>query len=103
MSRPFGRLPEGLASSAAPRIAKRFNAISGGRVLDVGTDQGGFIDTLMNTLKDYEYFIGIDNCTSHNSIAEMKEARERFRGKPVEFLEMNGEDLGFEDHSFDTV
>ena len=72
-------------------------------MLDVGTDQGGFIDILMNTLKDYESFVGIDNCASHDSIAEMREARKHFRGKPVEFLEMDGEDLGFEDGSFDTV
>jgi SAM-dependent methyltransferase len=57
----------------------------------------------MNTLKDYESFIGIDNCTSHNSIEEMRDGRVHFRGKPVEFLQMNGEDLGFGDDSFDTV
>ena len=103
MGRRIGRLPKGLASSAAPEIAKRLGSISGGRVLDVGTDQGGFIDILMNALKDYESFVGIDNCTSHNSVAEMKDARRHFRGKPVEFLEMDGGDLGFEDGSFDTV
>jgi len=101
--RQVGRFPKGLKSSEAPRIAKRLGSISGGRVLDVATGQGGFIDTLMNTLKDYESFIGIDNCTSYDSVEEMREGRVHFRGRPVEFLEMNGEDMGFESGSFDTV
>ena len=103
MTREFGRLPKGLAGSEAPKIAKRLGSVSGGKVLDVATDQGGFIDTLMNTLKDYESFVGIDNCASHNSVEEMRDARKHFVGKPVEFLEMDGEDLAFEDASFDTV
>ncbi|HIH00645.1 TPA: hypothetical protein HA259_00930, partial [Thermoplasmata archaeon] len=57
MRKQIGRLPKGLRSSEAPRIAKRLASISGGRVLDVATGQGGFIDTLVNTLKDYESFI----------------------------------------------
>jgi len=103
MRRQVGPLPKYLASSEALKTAKRLGSISGGKVLDVATDQGGFIETLMNTLKDYESFIGIDNCASHNSVEEMKEARMHFRGRPVELLEMDGEDLGFEDGSFDTV
>ena len=101
--RKVGRLPEGLGSSEAPKIAKRLGLISGGRVLDVATGQGGFIDSLMNTLKDYESFIGIDSCASPESEEEMREGREHFKGKPVEFLKMNGEVMGFGDGSFDTV
>jgi SAM-dependent methyltransferase len=101
--RQVGRLPKGLGSSEAPKIAKRLGSISGGRVLDVATGQGGFIDTLMNTLKDYESFIGIDSGASHNSVEEMRDGRVHFKGKPVELLWMNGEDLGFGGGSFDTV
>ena len=103
MRRQAGPLPKSLQSSDAPRIAKRLESISGGEVLDVGTGQGGFIDTLMSTLKDYESFIGIDNCTSHNSAEEMREARLHFKGRPVEFLKMNAQKMGFGDGSFDTV
>lgn len=101
--RQVGRLPKGLESSEAPKIAKRLGSISGGRVLDVATGQGGFIDTLMNTLKDYESFIGIDNCASYDSAEEMRKGRVHFSGKPVELLWMDGEGLGFGDGSFDTV
>jgi len=101
--REVGDLPKGLKSSEALKIAKRLGSISGGRVLDVATGKGEFIDTLMNTLKDYKSFIGIDNCNSDNSAADMRDGRVHFKGKPVEFFEMNGEDLGFGDGSFDTV
>jgi len=101
--RPIGHLPRGLASSEAPKIAKKLKSISGGRVLDVATGQGAFIDTLMNTLKDFEFFIGIDNRASHNPLEEIMEGRAHFRGAPVELLWMDGEDMGFGDGSFDTV
>jgi ubiquinone/menaquinone biosynthesis C-methylase UbiE len=96
-------LPKGLASSNAGKIAKRLGSVSGGRILDVGTASGGFIDTLMKTLKDYGSFVGIDYCASVASKKEMESAKKRFEGKPVQFLEMNAENLKFEDGSFDTV
>jgi ubiquinone/menaquinone biosynthesis C-methylase UbiE len=96
-------LPKRLASSNACRIAKKLESISGGRVLDVATGGGGFIDTLMKALKNYDSFVGIDYCASDKSRKEMESAKKRFEGKPVQFLEMNAEDLKFEDKSFDTV
>ena len=96
-------LPKGLASSNAGRIAQRLGAISAGRVLDVGTGRGGFIDTLIKTLKAYDSFVGIDYCPSDESKKDMESARNRFEGKPVQFLQMNAENLEFEDESFDTV
>ncbi len=96
-------LPKGLAASNAGKIAKKLGLVSGGRILDVGTASGGFIDTLMKTLKDYDSLVGIDNYPSASSKKEMESARKRFEGKPVQFLEMNAENLDFEDSSFDTV
>jgi len=96
-------LPKGLASSNASRIAKRLRSVSGGRILDVATAGGGFIDTLMKALKDYDSFVGIDYCASAASKKEMESAKKRFEGKPVRFLEMNAENLEFEDESFGTV
>lgn len=95
--------PERLASSNAGRIAQRLASVSGGRVLDIATAGGGFIDTLMKTLRDYESFVGIDYCASATTIKEMESARKRFEGKPVQLLEMNAGHLKFDDGSFDTV
>lgn len=96
-------LPEGVASSNAGMIAGRFGAVSGGSVLDVGTGNGGFIDTLMKTLKSYDSFVGIDCCPSAASKAEMESAKKKFEGMPVDFFEMNAESMGFVDGAFDTV
>jgi len=96
-------LPERLALSSAGKIAKRLGTISGGRVLDVATAGGGFINTLMKTLKAYDSFVGIDYCASDESRKLMESAKIRFEGKPVRFFEMNAENLKFEAESFDTV
>jgi ubiquinone/menaquinone biosynthesis C-methylase UbiE len=96
-------LPKGLASSNAGKIAEKLGEISAGKVLDVGTDRGGFIDTLIKTLKAYDSFIGIDYCPSDESKKHMESAKKRFEGKAVQFLQMNAENLEFEDGSFDTV
>ena len=96
-------LPEKLASSNAVKIAKRLGTISGGRVLDVGTGDGNFIRTLMKTLKDYDSFVGIDYCPSVESREEMESAKKSFKGKLVQLIQMDAEDLQFEDESFDTV
>ena len=96
-------LPKGLASSNAAKIAERLGVISAGRVLDVGTAKGGFIDTLMKTLKAYDSFIGIDYCPSDESKKDMEAAKKQFEGKAVQFLQMNAESLELEADSFDTV
>jgi ubiquinone/menaquinone biosynthesis C-methylase UbiE len=96
-------LPRGLALSNTPKIAKRLGTISGGRVLDVGTGDGKFIDTLMKTLRDYDSFVGIDYCSSDESRKHMESAKKRFEEKPVRFFEMNAESLKFQDGSFDTA
>ena len=82
-------LPKGLASSNAGKIAEKLAAISAGKVLDVGTGQGGFISTLTKTLRAYDSFVGIDYCPSDESRKEMESGKKRFEGKPVQFLQMN--------------
>jgi SAM-dependent methyltransferase len=96
-------LPKRLALSNAGKIAKRLGLVSGGRILDVATAGGGFIDTLMKTLKAYDSFVGIDYCASDESRKNMEAAKKRFEGKPVQLFQMNAENLQFEDESFDTV
>jgi SAM-dependent methyltransferase len=89
---------EALTDPEAERVAKKLGSISGGKVLDVGTEDGTFIQTLMKSLKDYESFVGIDISTE-----EFESAREKLKEEPVEILEMNAESMEFEDGHFDSV
>ncbi len=89
-------LPRDLASSGAPNIKKQLESIAGGKILDVATQGGSFIRTLVDLLLDYDSFIGID-------ISREKWDDTRFSDHPVQFLEMNAELLEFNDSSFDTV
>jgi SAM-dependent methyltransferase len=91
-------LPDGLRESGAIEIREKLGTISGGVVLDVGTQEGDFISTLMKTLRGYNSFVGIDI-----SADGLKKARERFKDAPVDFMEMNAETMLFPDSHFDTV
>jgi ubiquinone/menaquinone biosynthesis C-methylase UbiE len=91
-------LPEWLRTSGVTKIRKRLQGISGGKILDVATGSGDFINTLMKMLKSYDYFVGIGI-----SKKDLESAKKQFAGQPVEFLEMNAEHLKFEDKSFDTI
>lgn len=91
-------LPKGLANSGAVKIGEKLRSISGGKVLDVATQKGDFINTLMKTLKDCHSFVGIDI-----SFKKIESLRKKFEKHPVKFIEMNGENLEFKNDSFDTV
>jgi ubiquinone/menaquinone biosynthesis C-methylase UbiE len=91
-------LPDGLRKSGAIEVRKRFEYISGGDVLDVGTQKGDFIKALMKLLKEYKTFTGIDISEDN-----LKAARKRFKDDPVELLLMNAESMTFPDNQFDTV
>ena len=87
-----------MAASGAVEIRAKLGSISGGKVLDVATGSGDFIDTLMKALKNYDCFVGIDI-----SKKDLESAEKRFRDRPVRLMEMNAESLEFEDNSFDTA
>jgi SAM-dependent methyltransferase len=91
-------LPRRLAASGAVEIRAKLGSISGGKVLDVATGSGDFIDTLMKALKNYDCFVGIDI-----SKKDLESAEKRFRDRPVRLMEMNAESLEFEDNSFGTA
>jgi len=91
-------LPKRLAASGALEIRSKLDSVSGGKVLDIATGSGDFIDTMMKTLKDYDCFVGIDI-----SKKDLGSAKKRFGDKPVKLMEMNAESLEFDDDSFDTV
>lgn len=80
------------------KLEIRLKKISGGKVLDVATGSGQFIQFLMVALKDYDDFVGID---VHEKALEY--AQKQFEGKAVHFEKMDAENLAFEDNSFDMV
>ena len=94
----IANIPDGLRNSGAIEVRKKLGTISGGDVLDVGTEDGGFIKTLMKTLKDYNSFTGIDI-----SEDELKKARDQFKDASWNFIAMNAELMTFQDNQFDTV
>ena len=94
----LAEIPKGLRSSGAIEIREKLGTISGGKILDVATQKGGFIETLKKTLKDYSSFVGIDLLEKN-----IKDARERFKEDPVTFHVMNAENLEYRDSEFDTV
>lgn len=87
-----------LKNSGVLEIRDRLSSISGGRTLDVGTQHGDFITTMMKSMKDYESFVGIDI-----SEKDLEKAREAVKDESVSFELMNAEELTFDDASFDTV
>jgi len=98
VSTDLENLPRRLAASSAVEIRARLGSISGGKVLDVATGSGDFIDTLMKTLRNYDSFVGIDILKK-----DLESAEKRFRDRPIKLMEMNAESLEFTNDSFDTV
>jgi 2-polyprenyl-3-methyl-5-hydroxy-6-metoxy-1,4-benzoquinol methylase len=72
--------------------------MAGGRVLDIATHAGGFIQILMENLKSYTEIFGIDISESAIEIAQRT-----FDQKNIQFIQMDAGQLSFEDASFDTV
>lgn len=72
--------------------------ISGGRVLDVATGNGGFIPFLIEGLQDYDEIIGIDLKESIEQVFA-----ETFKDQPILYRQMDAASLDFPPASFDTV
>jgi SAM-dependent methyltransferase len=73
--------------------------ISGGRVLDVATGTGSFVQFLLDSLRDYGEIVGID-ANPERSAAFTEALGDR---ADVRFVEMDAHHLAFADGSFDTV
>ncbi|MFX0183307.1 MAG: class I SAM-dependent methyltransferase [Candidatus Hodarchaeota archaeon] len=89
-------LPKYLVDSGAIEIREKLESVFGDKVLDVATESGDFILTLMNTLKGETSYVGVD-------ISKKKWDSKKFENKSVKFIEMNAENLEFEDNAFDIV
>ena len=79
-------------------LKNELGQISGGKVLDVGTKDGGFIQTLKEYLNGYTEIIGVDieEPTSPTSI-------EIFSPDNIQFSKMDAHNLQFDDETFNTV
>jgi len=67
-------------------------------VLDVGTGVGDFVKILSNSLGESVSIVGTDPGEQW-----LKEARKRFQRDNIRFERMSGEQLAFDDRSFDVV
>lgn len=72
--------------------------ISGGKVLDVATGSGGFINFLVEGLQSYDEIVGIDTKEGMESVFE-----EQFTGKHICYQKMDAAQMDFAENSFDTV
>jgi ubiquinone/menaquinone biosynthesis C-methylase UbiE len=79
-------------------LKRVFGNISGGRVLDVATGNGNFVQSLIENLKDYVELVGIDN--NERVVNAMREKSKR---ENIRFARMDAERLDFADATFDTV
>jgi SAM-dependent methyltransferase len=79
-------------------IERVMSSVAGGRVLDVATQEGHFVQMLMQNIQSYTEIVGIDVNES-----AVKTARNTIDQEKTRFLVMNAEQLGFGDKSFDTV
>ncbi len=79
-------------------IEEALSGIAGGKVLDVATQEGHFIQTLMENLQSYSEIVGID--INEHAIETARDAYDR---ADIRFMVMNAEQLDFADESFDTV
>ena len=72
-------------------LRQALGGISGGRVLDVATGEGNFIQTLVQNLKSYVEIIGID------AIKYTKSGGSVFWAEHVHFCQMDAVRLGFKE------
>lgn len=79
-------------------IERTLSDIVGGRVLDVATQEGRFVQILRENLQSYTEIVGID--INEQAI---KTAQNAFGQADIQFLVMDAEQLDFEDESFGTV
>lgn len=82
------------------QIDRVIGAISGGRVLDVATGTGDTIQWMIEALKDYDWFLGVDSVDIATRTFEDENVFER---DDVAFEQMDAHHLALDDASFDTV
>jgi SAM-dependent methyltransferase len=79
-------------------IESRFSNLDGGRLLDVATGRGAFLEFLLKKLKSFDRATGIDSSEQNISIARYNLGDEK-----VAFEVMDARQMSFENASFDMV
>ena len=79
-------------------IERILNGLDGGKVLDVATHEGHFVQILIENLKSYSEIAGID--TNEKAV---ETAQNNLTQENIRFWVMDAEHLEFEDATFDTV
>jgi ubiquinone/menaquinone biosynthesis C-methylase UbiE len=79
-------------------LDQKLGAKSGGKILDIATQDGEFIRKMIDAFSNYDTAIGIDI-----SGEKFPEAEEDFKSDRVSFKVMDGGNLLFANDSFDTV
>lgn len=79
-------------------IKMKLGNYSGGKILDVGTGRGEFIEIIKEVFNNYSEIIAIDS--EENAI---KLAKDNLKDENIKFIQMDAKKMDFEDNSFDTV
>lgn len=79
-------------------LKRKLGTLDAGRVLDVATGDGSFIDILLESVASFVSVVGID--VDEN---ELSEARRAIPDRRVELRRADATQLPFRDNSFDTV
>ena len=79
-------------------LEQSLSTLTGGRVLDVATQEGGFVQILMDNLHSYTHITGID-------ITEgaVRNAAAKIKQENIRFLAADAGQMPFETSGFDTV
>ncbi|MFH1892466.1 MAG: class I SAM-dependent methyltransferase [Candidatus Zixiibacteriota bacterium] len=79
-------------------IETRLSDLDGGKLLDVATGRGDFLEYLIATLKSYSEAYGIDSSEEHISVA-----RHNLGNDKIDFEVMDAGAMTFDSNSFDIV
>jgi len=79
-------------------ITQRLEGTTGGKILDVATEAGDFLEKITNALSSFGEAIGVDIDNE-----ELAKAREEYADKPFKFINMDAGKLSFADGEFDMV
>jgi ubiquinone/menaquinone biosynthesis C-methylase UbiE len=79
-------------------IEEALNQLSGGDILDVATGSGGYINYLIENLRDYTEITGIDSNEQN-----LEAARKSHDQSNLHFLSMDAAHMDFADEHFDLV